>query len=94
MNIIKTLILTLALCAAPLFAAEMVNINAADAQTLADSLTNVGPAKAASIVAYREQHGPFSSIEALTKVKGIGLATIEDNRGVMTVGAPELSDSK
>lgn len=85
MKLFKTLILTLALCATPLFAAETVNINNAGAQALAETLQNVGPVKAKRIVAYRKAHGDFKSIEALVKVKGIGLATVEDNRDAMTV---------
>lgn len=58
----------------------LVNINTADAATLAESLEGVGMARALEIVAYREAHGKFQSLEQLTEVKGIGLATIERNR--------------
>lgn len=94
MKLLKTLTLTLALFATPLFASDVVNINTADAQTLADALQNVGPAKAESIVAYRKSHGPFESIEALVEVKGIGLATVEDNRERMNVGASSPQGTK
>lgn len=57
-----------------------VNINTASAQVLAQSLQNIGEAKAQSIVAYREENGPFESVEDLRKVKGIGAATIATNR--------------
>ena len=60
-----------------------ININTADAERLT-LLTGIGSAKAAAIVAYREQHGPFDSIEDLTKVSGIGPATIEKNRHLLT----------
>ena len=69
------------------FAADKVNLNTADAATIDRVLLNVGPAKAQAIVDYRKQHGAFRSIEELAEVKGIGLATIEQNRDRITVGA-------
>lgn len=56
-----------------------VNINTADAKTLAAELEGIGEAKAAAIVAYREVNGPFTSAEELLKVEGIGEATLEKN---------------
>ncbi|PAL02011.1 hypothetical protein B8W90_13295, partial [Staphylococcus hominis] len=46
-------------------AADRININTADASTLQQGLTNVGPQKAQAIVAYRRQHGPFLRVEDL-----------------------------
>jgi competence protein ComEA len=60
--------------------AAAVNINSADAATLAGALSGVGQSKAEAIVRYREQFGPFESVEELTEVKGIGAATVERNR--------------
>lgn len=57
-----------------------VNINSASAEDLAEILTGVGPAKAAAIVAHREEHGPFKAVEDLVNVKGIGEATLDKNR--------------
>ena len=62
-----------------LYAAQ-VNINKADAETLSSELSGVGQSKAEAIVSYREQHGPYKSVEELTNVKGIGTATIDKNR--------------
>lgn len=62
-----------------------VNINKADAATIAAVLTGIGASKAEAIVAYREMHGAFSSIEELREVKGIGAATLEQNRGRITL---------
>ncbi len=61
-----------------------VNINSATVDEL-DTLPGVGPATAAAIVAYRDQHGPFSSIESLADVRGIGPAKVEALRGLVTV---------
>ena len=62
-----------------------VNINTADEQTLVDKLVGIGPAKAKAIIAYREEHGPFASVDALLEVKGIGPATLEKNRALLTI---------
>jgi competence protein ComEA len=67
--------------------AAPVNINSADATTLADALVGVGPKGAAAIVEYRSKHGPFKSVEELSKVKGIGAKIVEKNRDRMTVGS-------
>lgn len=61
-------------------AEQQVNINAADAETLADVLVGVGAAKAKAIVKFREDHGPFTSIEQLKEVNGIGEMTISLNK--------------
>jgi len=66
--------------------AEPVDINTADAKTLATQLQGVGPKSAEAIVAYRAKHGPFKRVEDLDKVKGIGKQTVEKNRANMTVG--------
>ena len=79
-------ILLAALLAAPAVAAPSVDINTADAETLARELDGIGPSKAEAIVAHREQHGAFRSADELTEVKGIGLATIEQNRERIVVG--------
>lgn len=65
--------------AAPAFASTPVNVNTADAETLAKSLDGIGLSKAKAIVAYREEHGPFKSAEDLAQVKGIGQSTLQKN---------------
>ena len=57
-----------------------VNVNTADAETISESLQNVGLKKARAIVEYREKHGPFRSPDDLSLVKGIGERTVEVNR--------------
>ncbi len=77
----KLLVLALATSLSlPVLASRPVNINSADAVTIAKSLDGVGPAKARAIVAYRKAHGPFKRAEDLARVKGIGKATVEHNR--------------
>jgi competence protein ComEA len=88
---IKGTLISLALFAGPLGAAGPVDINSADAQTLAQQLDGVGPAKAQAIIEYRQANGPFKSVDDLGKVKGIGKSTLEKNRSRMAVGAGQTS---
>ena len=62
-----------------------VNINTANAETLALELTGVGPALAAAIVEDREMNGEFANPEALTRVSGIGERIVEMNRSNILV---------
>ena len=64
---------------------ETINLNQADANTLAQHLSGIGMAKAQAIVAYREANGPFVSIDELLEVKGIGNATLEKNRNKLSL---------
>ncbi len=66
-------------------ARTQVDINTADAETLALALDGIGLAKAREIVAYREQNGEFKSVEDLEQVRGIGPATIARNRDRIVV---------
>ncbi len=66
-----------------------VNVNEADARTIARELQGIGPAKARAIVEYRENNGPFETVEDLMKVKGIGRKVLEDNRKNILLKASE-----
>lgn len=61
-----------------------VNLNTADAAAL-DTLPGVGPATAAKILAWREEHGRFESVEDLLDVGGIGEAKLDAIRDLVTV---------
>jgi competence protein ComEA len=65
---------------APVAIAGPVDVNTADAKTLARELQGVGMAKAEAIVSYREKNGPFRSADDLAKVKGLGEKLIDQNR--------------
>lgn len=67
---------------------ETVDINTADAYTIAHVLDGVGEKKAAAIVQYREEHGPFKSIADLENVYGIGGKTIEKNVDKIVISQP------
>ena len=61
------------------FAAQ-IDINSASAEDIATELNGVGPSRAAAIVKFRQENGPFKSFDDLTQVKGIGQKTIEANK--------------
>lgn len=61
-----------------------ININTADEATLM-TLDGIGEAKAKAILEYRQQNGPFKSVDDLTKVKGIGDKTLAQLRDLLTV---------
>ena len=64
--------------------AEMVNLNDATVEELM-SLPGVGEVLAGRIVGYREEHGPFDSVEALKNVPGIGEGRLEAIRALVFV---------
>ena len=57
----------------------VVDLNAADQATL-ETLPGIGPALAGRIIAWREEHGGFSSVDDLLDVSGIGQARLDDLR--------------
>jgi competence protein ComEA len=61
-----------------------VDLNTATAEQL-DTLPGVGPATASAIIAHREQHGPFTSVDQLLDVRGIGEAKLEQLRDLVSV---------
>ena len=91
MHKVKRLFLSMLVATAMLASLQVnagpVDINTADAATLAGAINGVGEKKAATIVAYREVHGPFARVEDLSNVKGIGAGTIEKNRQNLVVGS-------
>ncbi|MCH9637153.1 hypothetical protein A1D18_06370 [Candidatus Rickettsiella isopodorum] len=63
----------------------LVNINTADEETLAAELKGIGLKRAKAILAYRNEHGPFQSIDDLIKIKGISKRIVDQNREKITV---------
>jgi competence protein ComEA len=52
-----------------------LNINTATVQQL-DSLPGIGPSRAAAILRYRQEHGPFAAVDQLSQVPGMGPAAL------------------
>jgi len=71
-----------------------VDINTADAKTLAAELRGVGETTAEAIIAYRTANGPFKSVDDLVKVRGIGSKLLEQNRANLRVGAEKPAAGK
>lgn len=65
-----------------------LNLNQASAEEL-EALPGIGPALAARIVAYREEHGPFIAVDDLLRVSGIGPKTLDRLQGLVVVGEEE-----
>lgn len=63
---------------------EKININTATAEEL-DTLPNIGPVKAEAIIQYREEQGPFYTIEQIQEVDGIGEKTFEKIKDMITI---------
>ncbi|MCC5793723.1 MAG: helix-hairpin-helix domain-containing protein [Chromatiales bacterium] len=72
--------LLLTLMAPTVLMAGPVNINTADAETLARELNGVGVSRAQAIIEYRERNGAFRQPEELLNVSGIGMQILEQNR--------------
>jgi len=86
MHKLNSLLLSLVLLVPLLVHAGPVDINSADAATLAEAIVGIGDQKARAIIEYREANGPFAAVEDLMNVKGIGSRTVEKNRHNLTTG--------
>ena len=67
---------------------EVIDLNAADEYDLR-RLPGIGEKRARAIVEYREEHGPFQTIEELDKVQGIGEGILSGLAGYVTVESAE-----
>lgn len=76
---------TSAAAVAPSEQSGKVSINSANAEALQKGLNGVGAAKAAAIVAYRDENGAFTSVDELIEVKGIGKAILDKNRDKLSL---------
>lgn len=63
-----------------------IDINSADATTLA-TLPGIGESKAAAIIQYRTENGPFKTVDELDNVSGIGPSTLASIRDLVSIGA-------
>ena len=98
MSWLRSLITTVAafaiLASAGTDATERVNINTADAATLASVLNGVGLRKAEAIVRHRETNGRFDKPADLANVKGIGSAILAKNADKIIVSEAGSEDAK
>ena len=66
------------------YAGDAVDINAADQETLM-TIKGIGEKRAAAIIAYRDQHGRFKSVDELIDVQGISESLFEKSRDSFVV---------
>ena len=64
---------------------EVINVNTADVYDLR-RLPGIGEKRAQDIIAYREEHGPFQTVDELTNVSGIGPGILENLREYAATG--------
>lgn len=83
--LLLALCLACGLATASVSYAEPVNINTADAVELRQRLRGIGENRAARIVDYRRQHGPFEAPEDIMEVPYIGRRLFEANRADIRV---------
>ncbi len=69
---------------APELGTPLTNVNTADEAALI-ALPGIGPALARRIIAHREEHGPFTSVDQLDVIQGIGPRNIDEFRHLVTV---------
>lgn len=86
----KRILFALALLLVSGVAAAALNLNTATKDEFV-ALPGIGPAKAQAIVDYRNQHGPFRSLDELRKVKGIGEKLFLQLKPDLTLGTAARS---
>ena len=85
MNSLKKTLLSIVLIFPLLcIAEERIDINVADVETLM-SIKGIGEKRALAIVDYREQYGPFKSVDDLSEVRGVSESLIERSRELLVV---------
>lgn len=84
MSFIRNFLAAVLFFVSSIYLAGPVNINSTNLEALA-SLKGIGPVPAAAIIADREATGPFSSVEDLMCVKGIGKQIIEMNKDMIII---------
>lgn len=92
MKTIRSILLSSVFCMLSVAAyAGPVNINTADAKTLAAELKGVGMSRAQAIIDYRQSVGPYKSAEDLLEVSGVGPKVLELNKGNIRVSNSDSS---
>ncbi|MBN2645897.1 MAG: helix-hairpin-helix domain-containing protein [Desulfuromonadaceae bacterium] len=81
--LLLVLLLTL-MAPGAVISAALININTATAEQL-QQVQGIGPSTAEKIVAYRQQHGAFTSLDQLVEIKGIGEKSLAKISGQLSL---------
>lgn len=81
-------------CLSSLALAGPVDINTADAATIARELNGIGESRARAIVEFREKNGRFASPDDVLKVSGVGPQVLKLNRDNIRTGQPAKAPDK
>lgn len=84
MDILRKAVFVFLLSLSPFLFAAQINLNTADKEALM-SIDGVGEKRAEAIIAYRDQFGPFKSVDQLVEVQGVGQSILNGNRDKLTV---------
>ncbi len=88
MKLLNTIAIVCMLFFTGIAGANEIDINTSDAATIAAGLQGIGMKKAEAIVAYRKSNGPFTSVDELTNVRGIGEKTLAKIKDRITLTSP------
>jgi len=94
LKLIRSLIAASFLAVISLSHAAQIDINTADAATLAQNLNGIGASKAQAIIDYRTANGRFKSVDDLVNVQGIGVKTLDRIREFLSVGGVKPTPAK
>ena len=87
-QILLSLFVTMFMLVGSGWAGDAVNINSGTAKELRQ-VEGIGTKIAARIIAYRDQHGPFNSVDDLLQIKGFGKKTLAKAKDELTVDDEE-----
>ena len=65
---------------------QKIDLNTASADEIAEALSGVGPAKAQAMVKYRNEPGPFRSLDEVLEIKGFGPSILARNKSRILLG--------
>ena len=92
-RVIMSLVVVMFMATGSAWSDEMVNINTATVKQL-QKVDGIGKKIAVKIVAYREEHGAFSSVDDLLKVRGIGKKTLAKAKDQLSVADKKMEDDQ
>jgi len=90
-QILLSLFVAMSMAGSLAWAGDAVDINSASVKEL-QKVDGIGAKTAAKIVAYREEHGAFKSVDELLKIKGFGKKKLEKSGGELSISDTAIDD--